>query len=243
MIDNHIHSYFSPDSTEKPENIISAAVKAGLSGIAITDHLEVGHENLSYPLEEYFRVWNAARVNAPIDIKIGIEVGYDPLYIDEISSIVNAYPFEHIISSIHHIRGIDPYSNTDFYYSFPKDELYEKYLQAVSESLDAPYAIHAVGHIGYIERYAPYSDPSMNYLSHKKTIDEIIAKLIAKNIALEFNTNASSFFQPRADFIKAYLNAGGNNIILSSDAHTVDHIAQHFNDAKDFLQGLGYKIN
>ncbi len=40
--DLHIHSRFSFDSEAEPEEIVEHAVKAGLRGIAITDHNEVG---------------------------------------------------------------------------------------------------------------------------------------------------------------------------------------------------------
>jgi predicted metal-dependent phosphoesterase TrpH len=36
--DLHVHSWFSADAAHEPEELISAARKAGLSGIAITDH-------------------------------------------------------------------------------------------------------------------------------------------------------------------------------------------------------------
>jgi hypothetical protein len=36
--DLHMHSYYSPCSRNKPEDILKAAKKAGLNGIAITDH-------------------------------------------------------------------------------------------------------------------------------------------------------------------------------------------------------------
>ncbi len=36
--DLHMHSYFSFDSLNHPEKIVQHAIKAGLDGIAITDH-------------------------------------------------------------------------------------------------------------------------------------------------------------------------------------------------------------
>lgn len=39
--DLHIHSCYSPDSYSKPKNIIEAAKKKGLTGIAVTDHYTI----------------------------------------------------------------------------------------------------------------------------------------------------------------------------------------------------------
>jgi len=44
--DIHIHSYYSPCSVISPETILNRAKKAGLDGIAITDH----HTMKAYPL-------------------------------------------------------------------------------------------------------------------------------------------------------------------------------------------------
>ena len=57
-VDLHIHSCFSPDSYSKPKNIIEAAKKKGLSGIAVTDHYTIkgGLEALKANQDPNFQV-------------------------------------------------------------------------------------------------------------------------------------------------------------------------------------------
>lgn len=41
IVDFHIHSYFSTDSSETPENIVKSAIDKGLSAICFTDHYDL----------------------------------------------------------------------------------------------------------------------------------------------------------------------------------------------------------
>ena len=43
--DTHLHTHFSGDSDATPEDMIQSAMKKGLSGICITDHLDLDYPN------------------------------------------------------------------------------------------------------------------------------------------------------------------------------------------------------
>lgn len=49
--DYHIHTNFSPDCEMEPEIAVEAAIKAGMSEICFTDHMDLGHAT-----EEFNRV-------------------------------------------------------------------------------------------------------------------------------------------------------------------------------------------
>ena len=79
-MDCHMHSMFSPDSSQTPEQLVAAVRKRGLRGFIITDHVDVGHwqgcKQINF--DEYFRVWNKVRADNPdLTVYIGLEVGFD----------------------------------------------------------------------------------------------------------------------------------------------------------------------
>ena len=41
LYDFHLHTFFSTDSEEKPENMIEKALAAGLKGLCFTDHMDL----------------------------------------------------------------------------------------------------------------------------------------------------------------------------------------------------------
>ncbi len=51
--DYHIHSYYSSDSSETPENIVKAAIDKGLYSICFTDHMDLDWpESMREPIED-----------------------------------------------------------------------------------------------------------------------------------------------------------------------------------------------
>lgn len=245
MKDCHIHTRFSPDSESEPEEVIEAAVKAGLDGVIFTEHFEADVEAFQFtPLDPdaYFKKIEAVKKSAPISVKIGVEVGFDPLYIKEICALLDSYPFEYIINSVHNIRGLNPYLQ-GFVYDDGKNTVYNRYLKLISESLDVPYRVDCIGHIGYIERCAPYEDKVMDYAQFRPLMDEIIQKAIKRGVIIELNTNSAELSQPRADFLTAYYAAGGRKVALSSDAHIPDRVGHNFTAAAELLKNMGFTID
>ena len=46
LSDIHLHSYFSADSTEKPEAIIEQAISLSIPCICLTDHMDYDYPDL-----------------------------------------------------------------------------------------------------------------------------------------------------------------------------------------------------
>lgn len=237
-MDCHMHSMFSPDSSQTPEQLVAAVRKRGLRGFIITDHVDVGHWQgcKQIDFDEYFRVWNKVRADNPdLTVYIGLEVGFDARYVTETHALIKDLPLEYVINSVHYWQH-----EGDAFLSGAAGA-YTEYLQAIAASLDAPYPFSTVGHIGFLERYAPPPRDKfvMRYDLYKPILDEIIAKTLARGARLEENTNGGGEMRlPRADFLRAYKKAGGSRPVLASDAHASDAIGQYFDTAEKFLDEI-----
>lgn len=249
-MDCHLHSRFSPDANgagaKSPDEIAADVRRKGLRGFIITDHLDVGHwGDYTIDFDEYFGAWNSVREKNPdLTIYIGLEVGFEPEYVQETYELIKDLPLEYVINSVHYWQDKTTAADGTVKYEFDevwkkgKLEAYTKYLKQVLASLDAPYDFNTVGHIGFPERYAPYSpdETPMRYAEFKPLMDEIIAKAVRRGVKFEQNTNAGGVMRlPRADFLTAYKRAGGVRPMLGSDAHTSDAIGQYFDIAQKFL--------
>lgn len=239
-MDCHLHSYFSPDSKQTPEQIVAAVRANNLRGFIVTDHVDIGHMPLTVDFDEYFKVWNAVRAaNPDLTIYIGLEVGFDSRYADEIKKLIEPLPLEYVVNSIHYIVDSDPYDHTN-HYAMGREKAYAEYIDAVIQSLDAPYDFNTIGHFGYIERYAPYpkTATAMEYAMFKSAMDTVIKKAVARGVMFEENTSGGELCLPRADFLREYKKAGGRPPVLSSDAHTPDCIAHDFAKADKFIKDI-----
>lgn len=237
-MDCHMHSMFSPDSNQTPEQIVAAVRAHGLRGFIITDHVDIGHWKgcKQIDFDEYFRVWNKVRADNPdLTVYIGLEVGFDAPYVAKTYELIKDLPLEYVINSVHYWR----HEGDSFLLG--ADRAYTEYLQAICDSLDAPYEFSTVGHIGFLERYAPPPRErfAIRYDVYKPIMDKIIEKTLARGARLEENTNGGGDMRlPRADFLRAYKKAGGTRPVLGSDAHASDAIGQYFDKAEKFLDEI-----
>lgn len=78
LCDYHIHTRYSSDSSEEPENIIRHAINEGLAEICFTDHMDLDYpetteyENPAFIFDTaaYYRELSALRTKYAGDIKI-----------------------------------------------------------------------------------------------------------------------------------------------------------------------------
>ena len=247
MVDNHVHSKFSPDSDMSIDFICNRGIELGFNAIAITDHMDHDFLDGSYSFEPhlYHKTLFAAKeqFNDKIKLIVGVEEGYQPHVIDQIISDFSIIKPDFIICTNHSVDGID-LSLPNFYIGKSRVQAFTRYLETILESILKMPSFDTIAHIGYIRRYAPYGENSLTYLEFKDYFDAIFKALIEKGKAFEINTsgvNSYGFLMPETDIIKAYIDLGGELITLGSDAHLPSGIGFKFNYVVDILKGFGLK--
>ena len=102
-IDYHMHTYFSADSEADPKVHIHTAIAKGLDEICFTDHRDFHYPECPFELDadNYFKELKQLQrqFQQLIKIKIGLEIGLDVEYIDEINRFVNAHDYDYVIGS------------------------------------------------------------------------------------------------------------------------------------------------
>lgn len=235
-LDCHTHSIFSPDSSQTPEALVAAVRKKGLRGFIITDHVDLDRWGVDLDFNEYFRTWERVRkANPDLTIYIGLELGFEADTYKRAHKLIKDQPIEYLITSVHYVP------NAWYEYDGGRIRSYNRYINAVLDSLDAPWDFNTVGHFGFFERYAPHpqSEWVMDYQTFAPLMDKVIGKALARGALFEENTNGGEVFRlPRADFLTALKAAGGSRPVLASDAHYPDRIANRFDEAQIFLDEI-----
>ncbi|MCL2797159.1 MAG: histidinol-phosphatase HisJ family protein [Firmicutes bacterium] len=251
MIDLHVHSSdYSSDASDNIETMVLAAVRKGVTHLALTDHLDLAPDG-SLPgnlkdLAAYRNLLEALKekYSGQIAITAGIEAGYTKKHADKLAKLLDGLDFDFVINSVHEVGGVDCYY-PEFYRGKTKQQAYNEYFEAVLESLDAPYPYHSVGHLGYVERTAPYPDPGVHYNEFSKILDAILTAIIRKEKILELNTNvygsASIRWLPNNEIWARYRELGGTRATFGSDAHRKGRIGEGYGEAAAYLKGLGFK--
>ncbi|NLC17232.1 MAG: histidinol-phosphatase HisJ family protein [Clostridiales bacterium] len=246
--DLHTHTNFSFDSEQDICELILRAQKLGLKYLAITDHFDNGSKYATQELDisrycQTLESFMGLAKNQGVDLLIGIEMGYMPAQNPQNAEIVQNYPFDYIINSVHEVDGIDCYF-PEYHQGKDKRASYMAYFDKVLDSLDAPYYYSAVGHLGYVIRKAPYDPKEYKYGEFDYILDKILKKIIQKQKILEINTSAESLKEPvipSLEVIKRYYELGGRLVTFGSDAHRAQKLAYNFETASKILKDIGFK--
>lgn len=245
-----MHSKFSIDGKMTMKEACDVSVKKGLTGIAFTEHLDYDFPDVNntqiIDFDEYIREIDEIALIYKNKLKVlkSIEVGYQPHVIEKNNDIIENRRFDFVLSSVHIVNFMDPYSES-FYDGITIKEACLLYLNEILSSIENYPHFDILGHIDYIRRFLPIENKFLKYIDYKDILDEIIKILITNDKGLEFNTGGLRYniYPPFTDIniYKRYKELGGDKICLGSDAHTTINIADGFSEATDLLKGIGFK--
>ncbi len=257
--DSHIHTAFSTDSETPMEKMIQQGIQNKLVGITFTDHMDYEFPNIydwdcpeglppfTFDLEKYVSsIRNFKKIyQSYIHIYTGVEIGLKEDAYEQNVTLTHHSDLDYCIGSIHLIDNQDPYY-PEYWESMDEQRALEKYFEATLTNimnLDE-IKIDTLGHLDYIVRYAPSGYRLYSYQKFADIIDEILSKLIHREIALEINTsgykNGGTMPNPHEDVIRRYKDLGGTLITFGSDAHTPDRLGKHFDDAGKLARQSGF---
>ena len=251
MWDVHMHCRYSADSTAEPKDMVEAAMKQGLDGICFTDH-----EDLDYPkmpdepdylvdFASYFPEMDALRekYEGKIEIRRGVEVGLQSQVAAQNKQIVENYPFDFVIGSVHVINGKDPYYPS-FFESRSEIESFEEYFRCTLENIHVFSDFDVLGHIGYLVRYAPHQKEYYDPANYQDMLDEILKYLVERGKGIECNTSGYAFHLgspiPGEKILRRYKELGGEILTIGADAHVPENVGGGFKETRELLLECGF---
>lgn len=247
--DNHVHTRFSPDGHDEPEEFILRALSLGLKHIAFTEHVDLLYYMPQFShgdLHGYFACVRALQKKyAPrIYVGAGLEMGYTPQNKEENAACIAAFCPDYVIQSVHQVGDCDCYFPEYFTGKTPA-EAYDAYLRQVRESLDATYPYHTVGHLGYVCRNAPFDEGLLSSdapAERAALIDDILRTIVRKGKILEINTSCrkpSLGSIPEKNVLLRYVELGGKKVCFSSDAHRPEDLCRSYETFVSLCARLG----
>lgn len=227
LFDSHMHTCFSTDSKMKIDEAVMRGRELGI-GITITEHMDIaypGPQAFIFDVDQYFSEYSKYRNES---VLLGIEIGMRADCLEENCRIVQSYPFDYVIGSVHIVDNIDIYT-ADFYQGKSKQDVYRQYFATMLQCVTCYDGIHSLGHIDYIARYARFADPEVYYHEFAEQIDEVLTVLAKKGKALEINTRrldskeVVNFLMP---IYQRFYEVGGRLVTVGSDAHRVGEVGR-----------------
>ncbi len=255
LVDYHIHTPYCGHAHGKTIEYVESAIDLGLKEICFTDHL--GRYYLTSSQKKRYWDWgmnqsHIARYIAEIDdlrdtfddrilIKAGLEIDYIQGAEEIVSDIIDKYPLDFVLGSIHCIpeigwKHIANYQPQD---SWP---IYETYFEQLKNACSSD-LFDSLAHIDFIWRYITFPEEHTERLG--ELIDWVVVAACKNDIAVEINANGyiwSSIEKRDLDPFDLLLSSIKQNdalITLGSDAHKPQMVGKSFPSIAQLLQRHG----
>lgn len=249
MIDQHIHTLSSPDSEETIENYLKKAAENNDEYLTITDHFDI-LENLAHlmPWQWDCRV-EIAKQYENFDfsnefVKLGIEVGYNDFYKQEIITMLNQRNYSLVLLSVHELDSLQIKLTSPETYlekGITHAEVVHIYFDYMKKAVNSGIDYDILTHMGYPFRYVA----SVDYNDYFDIIEDILKAIIKDKRILEINTGCMRYNKyDTHDFytklLKLYKQLGGEKVALNSDAHVASDYNAKFSEAILLIKDVGF---
>lgn len=241
--DYHSHTKYS-DGHGWPEDYIPFAIKRGISELGFSDHLTLTEEQQDWSIKpsqlgEYCdRILSLNKNNSNIKIKLGLEIDFLPGKEDDIKAIINSYPFDYTIGSIHYLDGESVDLGPEYYQNRDLESLYSIYFETVAQAASTG-LFNIMGHIDLVRMFGYFPSADLSTLYRK------LAKSLKKsNVTVEINTNGRNKvlndFYPDPVYLNIFREEGVS-VCVNSDSHFPNGVGQYFDEAYAMIIGCGFK--
>ncbi|MBQ2244459.1 MAG: histidinol-phosphatase HisJ family protein [Oscillospiraceae bacterium] len=247
MFDYHMHSVVSFDGHDAPEDMVRAAVAAGLKEICFTDHIDYFAD---VEVQEWVfdtKVYNDAydHLEHPaLKIRRGLEFGIKPYNAPQLREDLKRRHFDFVLGSVHFVDEKDVYYQ-EFWDGLTVPQAERRYLEETLTCVMAHDDFDVLGHLTYISKARANPAPRpVPMEEHRELIDEILRVLAQKGKGMEINTSGvdrCGDFLPYEPYFRRFKELGGQIVTVGSDAHTASRVGQYSHRACELLKDIfGY---
>lgn len=233
MFDYHVHTEFSVDCKVPMADSCWAAITAGITEIAFTDHVDHMPTDPGYGYyqpDAYFRSLEGARAEFGdrLTILAGAEVDFHTDTADVVQRFMQRFgpSYDFVIGSVHYGSGgamIYP----PYYAGKSLDDVVLPYLDQVQAAVETRW-FDTIGHLDIPKRYLPKSHRTYDPITYRARLDTLFVAMIANSVAFEINTSglrqAPKTSMPGPAIVRWYADAGGTLITTGTDSHAAQSV-------------------
>ncbi|MEJ7838675.1 MAG: histidinol-phosphatase HisJ family protein [Thermomicrobiales bacterium] len=247
MLDYHVHTTRSIDCDTPVAESCRAAIAAGVTEIAFTDHVEFEHADMGFGFYDYAGYQDdidRARdaFEGQLTILRGAELDFNTRTRDDVERWLNEHTnFDFIIGSVHYGDGgeiIFP----QYFDSRTLTEVFSAYYEQLFALAETGW-FDTLGHIDLPKRYAPVAAGDYDPMDHADQLRSVFQMLIRNGTSFEINTSglrqSPRTSMPAAQVVALYVAEGGRLITTGTDSHFANHVGSGLKPALEMLSLCG----
>ena len=245
-VDYHMHTPLCGHAVGEPEEYVEQAMRVGLSEIGFSDHAPlVTHEDARYTMNAsqlglyHKMIEKVQKKYASFTIKLGLEADFVPGFENKTRAILEGYPYDFVIGSIHFIDAWafdDPDEQVKWKDKDP-NRVYRDYYKLLRLSA-ASGLFDIMGHVDLVKKFGHRATEDLN-----AEIEETAKVFKKSGVAIEINTSGLrkpvKEIYPSLGVLKIYRRAGVP-MTFSSDSHDPRDVGRDYDKAYLLAKEAGY---
>ena len=248
MFDYHVHSQASSDCNTPMAASCEAAIAAGITEIAFTDHVE--HQTADegygyYDIDAYFRTLESSRATFGdrLTILAGAEIDFHSDTAEQVEKWIsaNGQRYDFVIGSVHYgERGRIIFQ--EYYDDHTVEEVFFPYFDQIEMAVKTTW-FDTIGHLDLPKRYLPNRLRNYDPSAYRERVAALFKAFTASDVAFEINTSGlrqgPKASMPGPAMVRWYVEAGGGLITTGTDSHTAQTIGYAIPTTLDMLTLCG----
>ncbi|MDQ7821289.1 MAG: histidinol-phosphatase HisJ family protein [Candidatus Eremiobacteraeota bacterium] len=244
----HVHTRWSDGSGEMGDYSRMAALHK-LRDLGFSDHLVLDPSGASHTwsmpvekLEEYVKsvLEEKERLQGSLNIRLGIEADFFPGTAGRLKSMLEAFPFDYVIGSVHIVDGfcVDAHPCTwEALSENERNEVIVLYWRRIRELAESGLC-DIIAHMDLTKKFGYYATVDIN-----GPVSEALDAMVSHGLAFELNTAGA--YKPVGEFYPSpsLINECALRkipVVITADAHDPSHITRSFDKAAGLLRESGY---
>ncbi|MBS7619042.1 histidinol-phosphatase HisJ family protein [Candidatus Bathyarchaeota archaeon] len=251
--DFHVHEHHSGDAPGATvTDYCRVAEERGFDEICFTTHFIIAGKDANNGLHpslisEYIDEIESAQASTSVKLRIGLEVDYFPEAEALLSSILDEYPLDFVLGSLHYIRGFDigdRAGSVAFFGGRKIQECLETYYEGWREAVESG-LFDVMAHPDYFRKYLNLSRPGpLSFSEYGSTVYEAIDALKAYKVGFEVNPSGYRHgigdCYPILGFLRELKSEGIDIITIGSDCHSYTKLGERLEEAVKRVREVGY---
>ena len=245
LIDYHVHTDNSFDSKASMQHMCQQAMNIGLRELAFTDHfnnhildIDIGY----YNPDRFFDDIRMCRQTFPsLTILAGIEVGEPHRWASKVQPVLAKYPYDVVLGSLHWV-GRDNMFQPQYFLTRDPRQAYINYFDELLTMIKQG-DFDILAHMDLPKRVGYEVYKSFDVNEFEPQIRAIWQACIDKGITPEINTKGLRMgvhdLHPAPLALAWYVEMGGRQLTIGSDAHHPDSLASGVREAIECATSVG----
>lgn len=257
IADYHIHLRGPSDGHEgAPEFTVAAverfsdvAAERGIDEIGFTEHLYYFREfaglldhpyqegRTSYELDAYCTAIDEAKCRG-LPVKLGLEVEYLPGTEEQMRSILDRYPWDFLLGSVHLIDGEAVDMQPGIWANLEPAEVWRRYFDLLCELAESE-LVDVLAHPDLVKIFGNGIGPSELGEVYEAAAETIAGAGVAIEISTAGLRKPVGEIYPAIDLLTTF-RSRDVPITLASDAHAAQFVGRDFDQAIAYAKRVGY---